>query len=151
MRHPDPGQNQEPCVVSHEADVAPPRLCRPAYVAIAAAQMTRRRTPCHAGDGSSLRPHQILQVLSHWLLVTEIVMMLDEAVEQRFVGCSSDLLKRDRTDVDKCTRQRRHVDQDRLLSVSLYERIERGLTNRRQFDLACAVQHQQKTAADHIA
>ena len=34
---------------------------------------------------------------------------------------------------------------------SLYERIERDLTNRGQFDLACPVQHQQKTAADHIA
>ena len=51
----------------------------------------------------------------------------------------------------ECARRRRHVDQDGLRSVSLHERIERDLTNRRQFDLACAVQHQQKTAADHIA
>jgi hypothetical protein len=85
------------------------------------------------------------------LLVTEIVVMLDETVEQRFVGCSSDLLKRDRTDVDECAGQRRHVDEDGLRSVSWYEWIERSLTNRRQFDLACTMQHQQKTAADHIA
>jgi hypothetical protein len=32
--------------------------------------------------------------VAYWLLVTEIVMMLDETGEQRFVGCSSDLLKR---------------------------------------------------------
>src|SRR5580658_8816772 len=102
MRHPHPGQNQEPCVVSHEADVAPPRFGGPAYVAIAAAQMTRRRTPRHAGDGSCLRPHQILQMLAHGLLITQIVVMLNEAVEQRLVGCSSDLLKRDRTDVTEC-------------------------------------------------
>ncbi len=31
------------------------------------------------------------------------------------------------------------------------KRIERDLANRGQFDLACAVQHQQKTTADHIA
>src|SRR5271168_973176 len=99
MRHPHPGQNQEPRVVSNEADVAPPRLGRPAYVAIAAVQMTRRRAPCHAGDGSSLRPHQVLQVLAYRLLVSEIVMMFDETVEQWLVGCSSDLLQRDRTDV----------------------------------------------------
>src|ERR1035437_9784024 len=131
MRHLNPGLNPKPRVVSNEADVAPPRFRRPAYVAVAAAQMAGRRAPGHACDGSSVRPHQILQVFAHWLFVTEIVMMLDEAVEQRFVGCSSDLLKRDRTDVDECTDQRRHVDQDGLRSVSLYERIERGLTNRR--------------------
>src|ERR1017187_3993672 len=112
MRHPDPGQNQEPCVVSHEADVAPPRLCRPAYVAIAAAQMTRRRTPCHAGDGSSLRPHQILQMLPHRLLVSEIIMMFDETVEQGFVACSSDLFQCDRTDVSESAVERRGVDRN---------------------------------------
>src|SRR6266567_2861864 len=141
MRHPDPGQNQEPCVVTNEADVAPPRLSRPAYVAITAAQMTRRRTPCHAGDGSSLRPHQILQVLAHRLLVSEIVMMFDETVEQGFVGCSSDLLKRDRTDISESAVERRGIDQNRLRLVSLHKRIERGLTSRGQLDLTCPVQH----------
>src|ERR1700722_12164193 len=97
MRHLHPGQNQEPRVVSHEADVAPPRFGRPAYVAIAAAEMARRRTPCHTGDGSALRPHQVLQVLAYRLFVPQIVMMFDETVEQRLVGCSSDLLQRDRT------------------------------------------------------
>src|ERR1700692_1026699 len=151
MRHLNPGQNQKPRVVSNEADVAPPRFRRPAYVAVAAAQMPGRRTPGHTCDGSSLRPYQIFHLFAHWLLVTEIVMMLDETVEQRFIGCSSDLLKRDRTDVGGCTGQRRRVDTDELGFVSLDKRMERGLTSHRQFDLACPVQHQQKTAADHIA
>jgi len=77
--------------------------------------------------------------------------MLDETVEQRFVGCSSDLLKRDRTDVSECAGQRLHVNQDGMRLGSLNKRIERRLTSRRQFDLTCAVQHQQKPAADHIA
>src|ERR1017187_3542371 len=141
MRHPHPGQNQESRVVSNETNVAPPRLGGPAYVAIAAAQMTRRRTPCHAGDGSSLRPHQILQVLAHRLLVSEIVMMFDETVEQGFVGCSSDLFQCDRTDVSESAVERRGVDRNRLRLVSLHKRIERGLTNRRQLDLACPMQH----------
>src|ERR1019366_4356612 len=101
-------------------DVAPPRFRRPAYVAVAAAQMAGRRTPGHACDWSPLRPHQIFQVFAHWLLVTEIVMMLDETVEQRFVGCSSDLLKRDRTDVGERAGQWRHIDQDGLRFVSLH-------------------------------
>src|ERR1700689_4736327 len=137
MRHPHPGQNQEPCVVSHEADVAPPRFGRPAYVAIAAAQMARRRTPCHAGDGSGLRPHQVLQVLAYRLLVSEIVMMFDKTVEQGLIGCSSDLLQRDRTDVSKSAGERRGVDQNRLRLVFLHKRIERGLTSCGEFDLPC--------------
>src|SRR5580704_12251619 len=51
MRNFDPGQNQEARVVSYEADVAPPRFGAPSYITVAAAQMTRGRTPCHAGDG----------------------------------------------------------------------------------------------------
>jgi hypothetical protein len=32
-------------------------------------------------------------VFAHRLLVTEIVMMLDQTIEQRFIGCPPDLLK----------------------------------------------------------
>src|SRR5450432_3570712 len=123
MRHMDPGQNQKPRVVRNEADVPPPRFRGPAYVAVAAAQMPGRRAPRDACDGSSLRPDQIFQVFAHWLLVTEIVMMLDETVKQRFLGCSSDLLKRDRADVGESAGQRCHVDQDGLRFVSLDKRI----------------------------
>ena len=45
----------------------------PADEAVAAAQMARRRTPRHAGDRSPLRPHQILQMLAHRLLVAQVV------------------------------------------------------------------------------
>ena len=81
---------------------------RPADMAVAAAQMTRRRTPCHAGDGPALRPHQILQVFAHRLLIAQVMMLFHEAVEQRLFGCSSDLLQRDRTEVGKRAGQRRH-------------------------------------------
>ena len=42
MRNLNPGQYQESRVVSNEADVAPSGFRRPADMAIAAAQMTRR-------------------------------------------------------------------------------------------------------------
>src|SRR6202167_3449090 len=79
------------------------------------------------------------------------MMLFDEAVEQRLFGCSSDLLQRDGPDASQSAAPWHHVDQNRLRFVSLYKRIERRLTSRGQFDLACAVQHQQKTTADHIA
>src|SRR5579863_851452 len=141
MRHPDPRQNQEARVVSDESDVAPARFGAPSYITVAAAQMTRGRTPCHARDGTALCPHQVLQMLAHRLFVSEIVMVFDETVEQGFVGCSSDLLKRDRTDVSESADQRRGVDQNRLRLASLHKRIDRGLTSRGQFDLACPMQH----------
>ena len=64
MRNPDPRQNEEARVVSNEANIAPARLGAPSRITVAAAQMTRGRTPCHAGDGAALRPHQILQMLA---------------------------------------------------------------------------------------
>ena len=69
MRNLDPGQDQKARVIGDEADVAPPRFRAPADVAVAAAQMTRRRTPRQAGDGTALRPTQILQVLADRLLI----------------------------------------------------------------------------------
>src|SRR6516164_10198227 len=96
MWNPHPGQDQEARVVGDEADVGPPCLGVPADVAVTAAQMARRRTPRHAGDRSSVRPGQILQVLAYWLLIAKIVMMFHEAVEQRFIGGASHRLDLDR-------------------------------------------------------
>jgi|HubBroStandDraft_1064217.scaffolds.fasta_scaffold91430_3 hypothetical protein len=64
MRHAHPRQNQEARVIGDETDVAPPRFRVPADVAVAAAQMTRRRTPRQAREGTALRPCQILELLS---------------------------------------------------------------------------------------
>jgi hypothetical protein len=61
-------------------------------IAVPAAQMARRRTPGQAGDRPPLRPHQIFQMLAHRLLVAEVVMLLEEAVEQRLIAGAADLL-----------------------------------------------------------
>src|ERR1017187_10324058 len=91
--HPYPRQDQESRIVSDEADVAPPRFGVPADVKVAAAQMSRRRGPCQAGGWPTLGPYQVLQVLSHRLLVAEIMMLLHQAVEQRLLGGASNLLE----------------------------------------------------------
>ena len=99
MRNADPGQNQKARVVGDEADVAPPRFRAPADIAVAAAQMARRRTPRQAGDRTALRPDQILQVLPDRLFIAEVMMLLHQAVEQRLVGRSPHLLELDRAAV----------------------------------------------------
>src|ERR1700709_2675772 len=86
MRNLDPGQNQKARVIGNETNVAPPRVRTPADVAIPTAQMTRRRTPRQTGDGAAFRPNEILQVLADGLLIRQIMMMLHQAVEQRFIG-----------------------------------------------------------------
>src|SRR3954453_1693553 len=95
MRYADPRQDQEPGVVSDEANVPASSFRAPADIAITAAQMAWRRTPCHTCDRPALRPHQIFQVLSNRLLVGQVMMMLHQTVEQRFINRSSDLLQFD--------------------------------------------------------
>src|SRR5215510_3763913 len=93
MRNLDPRQHQEARVVSDVADVAPPRFGAPSYITIATAQMTWRRTPRQTGDGPVLRVNQILQMFAYGLLIAQIVMVFDEAVEQRLFRRSSHLLQ----------------------------------------------------------
>jgi len=78
-------------------------------------------------------------------------MLFHEAVEQRLIGCSSHLLKRERPDAGERAGQPSPVDQRRLRLLSLHKRIQRDLPHPGQFDLACSVQHQQKAAANHIS
>src|SRR5919202_2024605 len=92
MRHLNPGQNQKARVISDETNVALAGFLAPADVAVAAPQMARRRTPGQAGDGTSLRPHQIFQMFADRLLVAEVMMMLEEAIEQRLITASAHLL-----------------------------------------------------------
>src|SRR5205085_5596874 len=51
MRHFDPRQNQEARVVGIEAEVGRARFGAPSYIKLAAAQMTRGRSPCHGRAG----------------------------------------------------------------------------------------------------
>jgi hypothetical protein len=81
-------------------------------------------------------------MLAHRLFIAEIVMLLHQAVEQRFVGRLSDLLQRDRPDVAERAHKRRCVDQHRLWPLAADQRIGRPETNRRQLDLPGAIQHQ---------
>src|SRR5687767_13687221 len=95
MWHADPRQDQKACVVGDEAYVAAPCFRAPTDIAIAAAQMARCRTPCRACDRPALGPHQIFQVLSNRLFVSQVMMMLHQTVEQWFISRSSHRLQID--------------------------------------------------------
>jgi len=78
-------------VVSKEAKIAFSRLRRPPDEAIPAGNVARRRTPRHAGDRTAVGEDQILQMFSDRLFVTQIVMVFNQAVEQRLISCAPHL------------------------------------------------------------
>ena len=91
-----PRQNQKAGVVGQEADVPPPRFRAPTEIPIAAAQVTRCRTPCQTGDRTPLSPAQILKLLADRLLIAQVMMLFHQAIEQRFVPRAPHLLKLER-------------------------------------------------------
>src|SRR4051794_8935362 len=93
MRHLNPRQNQKTCVVGQQMKVSLARLRAPTNEAIAARQMSRRRTPRQTSDRLSVARNQILQMFAHRLFIAEIVILLHQAVEQSFLRCASNLLK----------------------------------------------------------
>ena len=115
-------------------------------------QVPRRRTPRQTGHRPPLRPDQILQVLAHGLLIAQVVKLLHQAVEQRFVGRAPHELNLNRPQRSQRHRQRRGVDQDcfrpRTRRAAL---TDDAPAHRRQLDLAGPLQHQQQAAADHVA
>ncbi len=120
-------------------------------VAIARAKVPRRARPRHARNRAALRPRDILQVFSHRLFVTQIVMLFHQAVEQRLIPAAAHLSELDGLDLVETTLDRRRVDRHRRGSRSPCQRIVRHALHRRQLDLAGAVQHQQHAATHHIA
>ena len=94
MRHLHPGQNQKACVVGEQAQVTFARFRAPANETIAARQVPRGRTPRQTSNRLAFGRDQILQVFAHRLLVAEIVILLQQAVEQRFLRRAPHLLKR---------------------------------------------------------
>src|ERR1017187_5043108 len=114
VRHRHPGQNREATVVGQKADVAPPGFRIPADVAVAAAQVPRRRTPSQTGNRPPLGPQKIFEMLAHRLLVAQVVVVLHQAVEQRLIGGAPHRLDLPRAQSRKRHGQRRGVEQDRL-------------------------------------
>src|SRR6185369_7206913 len=136
MRNADPGQDQESRVIRDEADVASSRLPAPADIAVATADVARRRRPCHAGDRSALRPYQVLQVLAHWLFVAQVVMLLHQAVEQGLIGGATHLLELDGLEISQSAGYGRSIHPNWRRSRSVGQRVVPNVTHRRKHDLA---------------
>src|SRR5260370_36312617 len=135
MRNTDPGQDQESRVVRDEADVASSRLPAPADIAVATADVARRRRPCHAADRPTLRPYHVLQVLAHWLFVAQIVILLHQAIGPRLMGAASYLLELDGLEISQSAGYGRTIYPSRCRSRSVGQRIVANITHRRHHNL----------------
>ena len=91
--HPDPGRNKEAAVVGQEVPIPPARFAGPADKPIAAAQAMRSRRPGQRGHELLVTVDQVFQMLADRLGVTQIVMLLNQVVKERFPRSSPDLLE----------------------------------------------------------
>src|ERR1019366_2250023 len=127
-----PRQNQESRVVDDQANVPASRLGAPTDVAVARTDMPRRARPRQTGDRPTLRPHQILQVLSHRLFVTQIMMLLHQAVKQRLVHATPHLHKLQGLDLFQTAFDGRRVEYDWSRPDSPRQRVVWNELHRRQ-------------------
>lgn len=90
-------------------------------------------------------------MLPDGLRVAQIVMLLDQAVEQRFLRSATDLLEPQRPQRPQVPVQRRLIDFNRAGGTAPRQRIGIELAYGRQLDESRAVQRQHQPAADHVA
>ena len=109
MRHPHPGQNQEATLIGHEMEILTTDLNRPADKAVPATNVAGCRTIDHTGHRPLPGKDQILQVLSHRLAITQIVILLDQAVAELLKGRTPHL-----TDLKGENRRKRTLDRMRV-------------------------------------
>jgi len=112
-----------------------------------------RGADAHAthAHGPIRRDDQIFQVLADGLLVPEIVVLRQQAVEERFVRGATHLVNHQRPQRAQQHRDRRRVDQDRRRARARPPRLAGGPLRRRELDMAGAMQPEEQAAADRLA
>src|SRR6516162_2054107 len=94
-----PWQNQKPRIVGDQMDVAPARPGVPADEPVTAAYMPRCARPCQTRDHLTACCDQVFQPLANWMSVTKIVVLFQQAVEQRLLFALPHLLDLQRQDL----------------------------------------------------
>jgi len=122
----------------------------PSNKIVSRSKMPCRRTECKACNRSVAVKGQVLEMLSYRLGISQVVVLLDEAVEELSRRASSYLMKR----YGKKSPQRRFdwtlVDLNLFRRTSFQERIRRSLFPWWKPDDALLFQIQQKSPADHV-
>ena len=114
-----PRQNQKARVVCQQVHVALARFVAPCKVPVAYLQVAWRALPGQARDHLPACFHQILQVLTHRLLIAQIVILLHQAVEQLLFRSAAHLHKLKRSNARQWPAYRTIVGDHRLGPLAL--------------------------------
>src|SRR5678816_3791125 len=106
--------------------------------------MPWRARPQKAADGSLSGDDQILEVLADRLAVSQVVVMRDERIDQRFVLGAPRLPQRHTAELAKAALDRRRVDCDRRRRASHPGANADRALGCRQLDVAAAMERKQQ-------
>jgi len=145
-----PGQYWKAGIVCNQTNVHFSNFRRPADMAIPATDMPGGGRPRHAGNRPSPCENQILEMFADRLGVAQVMKLVNQAVEQRFLFMPAHLAKRDGHGVGQFSANGRPINfhLDRLFS---FRQVVPGLHfSGRQNDMAGSFRFKHETAADHV-
>jgi len=87
----DPGQNKEPTVVRYILKALYPVLPGPSDISVPGTNMTGCGRPCKTGYGPVLSIYHVFELFTYWMTISQVVVVLDQAVEDFFLVCSFNL------------------------------------------------------------
>ena len=125
-------------------------VSRPPDKPIAGAEVPRGRPPRDTRQRAAGAPHQILQVRADRLLIPEIVVLREEAVEEPLVGRPADLADLQRAQVAQRGHERARVHAHRRRAGARAPRLGRAPAGRGQGEVPGAVQAQEQATTDRI-
>ena len=151
MRHPHPRQDQKARVRGQQSQMAAARRGAPADEAIADPERARGRSPREARHRAIAGDDEVFQVLADRLLIAQIVILREQAVEERLVGRPADLMEDQRAERAERLVDRRRVDEHRRRAPARSPRLTRRPLRWRELNVAGAMQPQEQAATDRIA
>ena len=143
MRDTNPGWNQKTGVVSEQVAILFPEFWGPADKMVPWPKMPCCRAKSKACQQPVSGKSHVLEVLSNRLRVSQVMVLLDEAVEQLFRRTSSNLMNRDGEKLPQRLFDGAPVDLHSFRRSSLKEGIfERNFLPWRQTDSALSFESQ---------
>lgn len=147
MRNLDPGQNEEAGVLGNKMDVSISVSGLPSDEVIPRGHLPGCGSPAEASQRPSLMEGHILEVFSHGLTVTQVVVSVDESLVERFpLGTPYHL------EIDGSQLLQSSPDGFPGVKWNLYRPLSDGspsMLDRRELHQPCLLETQEKFAAGH--
>jgi hypothetical protein len=145
----NPGQNKESSIINHKREVFLLGGFVPADEGFSGLDRPGGRTPSDTGHRAIAEKGQIFQMLTDDLVVTEIMILMNEAVVEGLQGGVPDHGHCDGTVISKTSFQRRLIHENRRNeAISFF--IPTVMLTARQFEMPLSFQGNQHLPAGHV-